>query len=250
MMKYRHFCHDWDGLEIDETCPEFACCTCYDGEEVKIIKDKLDMKTYSTLMTEKHDMIFYLSEYAEQLWAAINSVDVDLESIRSEIETALCLAFPLFTFGNGGSAAVAEHVVADLVKCVAHDTCLKPFVMNLASNSPLVTCIANDYDYASVFAKQLDWYQQPGSLAIGISSSGNSPNIIQAFRTARINKMKTIAFVGFDGGRVLAEKLADTIVHVRANNYGIVEDAHMAIFHALIQKIRLSNCENPSKIKL
>lgn len=193
----------------------------------------------------------YFETYTTQLKEALDSIHVPiLDIIKSEIETALCLAFPIFTFGNGGSAAIAEHVVSDLVKCVGHDTNLNPFVMNLASNTPLMTCISNDLGYEYVFSRQLDWYQQPGAIALGISSSGNSANIQQAFFAAKKNGMKTIAFVGFDGGCVLAGRMADHIIHVKSSNYGIVEDAHMIILHAIIQKIRLNNCEDINKVKL
>lgn len=199
----------------------------------------------------RNNMNEYLGFYQKTLNEALNKVETKvLDDIYGDIETALCLAFPIFLFGNGGSAAIADHVVADLTKCVTHDTCLNPVIKSLVSNAPLLTCIANDYHYNSIFAKQLEWYKQPGAIAIGISSSGNSPNIIEAFHSAKLNNMKSIAFVGFDGGQVLKEKLARHIIHVPANNYGIVEDAHMIILHAIVQKIRLNNSENPDKIKL
>mgnify|MGYP000494005485 CR=1 FL=1 len=75
-------------------------------------------------------------------------------------------------------------------------------------------------------------------IAIAISSSGNSANIINGLAAANKHSMKTIALVGFNGGSVKENNLADTILHVNSNNYGVVEDTHMIILHALIQKLR------------
>ena len=151
--------------------------------------------------------------------------------------------------GNGGSAAIAEHWTCDHSKGVSMDTKFTSLVHCLNNNSSLMTAIANDIGYEHVFAKQIDWF--PGSeILIVISSSGNSPNIIKALETANGYMMKTIALVGFDGGKVLANNLAKTIIHVNSNNYGIVEDSHQIIMHILAQHIRSKFAVDPESLKL
>jgi D-sedoheptulose 7-phosphate isomerase/D-glycero-D-manno-heptose 1,7-bisphosphate phosphatase len=90
-------------------------------------------------------------------------------------------------------------------------------------------------------------FADPGDVLVVVSSSGNSPNILSALRTAKASNMKTIALVGFDGGE--AKDLADIVLHVPVNNYGIVEDAHQAIMHVIAQHIRITN-KDKDTIKL
>jgi phosphoheptose isomerase len=86
--------------------------------------------------------------------------------------------------------------------------------------------------------------------AIAVSSSGNSLNIIEGLREAKKKNMSTMALVGFNGGQVVRDKLADCIIHVKSNNYGIVEDSHMAILHSLIQMIRTDYALDQDTLKL
>ena len=151
-------------------------------------------------------------------------------------------------FGNGGSAAVADHFCCDFVKGVWSDTNLLPKCTSLVSNGPLLTALANDSKYASVFSAQIV-YHRP-SLAIAVSSSGNSMNILDGLMTAKSYGTKTIALVGFDGGQILQEQAADVIIHVNADNYGIVEDTHMMILHALTQKMRTDHSIRGKSLKL
>ncbi len=151
-------------------------------------------------------------------------------------------------FGNGGSAAIAEHFCCDFVKGIRSDTNLISRCISLSSNGPLVTAISNDLSYSSIFSEQISYYNP--SLAIAVSSSGNSPNVINGLKRASQLGSKTLAFVGFDGGLILSECLADVIVHVKIDNYGLVEDSHMAILHSLIQNIRLCNSKDGALLKL
>src|SRR5262249_26765492 len=100
----------------------------------------------------------------------------------------------------------------------------------------LLTAIGNDVSFAEVFSFQLRILGRPGDGLIAISSSGNSENIVQALRTAKELKMSTIALTGYDGGQ--AASLADINLHVDSQNYGVAEDGHQSIMHALAQYIR------------
>jgi phosphoheptose isomerase len=151
-------------------------------------------------------------------------------------------------FGNGGSAAIADHFCCDFVKGVRGDTNLLPKCTSLVSNGPLLTALANDTRYNNIFGSQIS-YHQP-SLAIAVSSSGNSMNILEGLAAAKYQGAKTIALVGFDGGKVLSEDLANVIIHIKSNNYGIVEDSHMMVLHALVQKMRTDYCIQGNQLKL
>ena len=102
----------------------------------------------------------------------------------------------------------------------------------------LFSAIANDHGYDTVFEYQLQSLAQPGDLLVAISSSGRSPNIVRALEWAHRHGMHTIALTGFSGGA--AREIADVAIHVRSDNYGVIEDAHQAVMHLLAQYVRQS----------
>jgi phosphoheptose isomerase len=178
----------------------------------------------------------------EEFNAALNSVDVPsvmkahkvvLDSIQNNL--------PIFVFGNGGSAGIANHWVCDMAKGITEDTHLSCNITSLSSNIELITAIANDIGYEYCFERQLKYHLQNSNksgVAVAISSSGNSKNILNGLSAAKKLNLKTIALVGFNGGVVNNLNLADIIIHVKNNNYGIVEDTHMFILHYIAQAIR------------
>lgn len=144
----------------------------------------------------------------------------------------------VFSCGNGGSASIANHLACDHTKGVRTKTDLLPRVGSLSANVELLTAIANDVAYEEVFAFQLQSQASPGDVLVAISSSGRSPNIVRALTWARDNGLHTIAITGFEGGE--AKTLADVAIHFECTNYGVVEDLHQAVMHALAQYIRQS----------
>ena len=142
----------------------------------------------------------------------------------------------LFIVGNGGSAATASHMAADLAKNTIAPTRPRFRVMSLNDNIPLVTALANDLGYDRVFSEQLVNLVRPGDVLLVISGSGNSPNVVHALRYARERGATTVAFLGIDGGQALA--LADEYVLVPDNDYGRIEDVHLILNHALTAYFR------------
>ncbi|MBI2323104.1 MAG: SIS domain-containing protein [Chloroflexi bacterium] len=142
----------------------------------------------------------------------------------------------VYVIGNGGSAATASHLVADLTKTarLPNGPALRCFA--LADNTPLLTALANDTAYERVFAEQVAALVEPGDVVIAISGSGSSANIVAGLRAAADRGAHTIGLLGFDGGA--ARHLVDVLIHVPCNHYGLVEDAHMAIGHALTAALR------------
>lgn len=181
----------------------------------------------------------YFDAYADELSRAMKTIDpAALDQAAAILLDAYTRDAHIFSCGNGGSAAVANHMQCDHVKNVRTTTDLIPRVLSLSTNVELLTAVANDLGYENVFVYQLQSQSRPGDVLIAISSSGRSANIVRALSWAKDKGLRTIALTGFDGGA--AKATAEVAVHVNCTNYGIIEDLHQAIMHALAQYIRQS----------
>lgn len=177
------------------------------------------------------------TNYLADLISGINMVeDQTLDRAYELIHTTTTNGGTIFVCGNGGSAAIAEHLSCDHSKGVNTNTLLLPKVVCLNSNMSLLTATANDMGYNKVFSYPLSLQGTANDLLICISSSGNSENIIEALIMAKQLGVNTIAFTGFNGGT--AKDLCDVNLHIPINNYGIVEDGHQILMHILAQYIR------------
>ncbi len=181
----------------------------------------------------------YFSDYAKELARASETIDsAAMERAAGILIEAYAKGARMFSCGNGGSASIANHMQCDHVKGVRNGTDLSPQVLSLSTNVELLTAIANDIGYADVFVYQLQSQAGPGDVLVAVSSSGRSPNIVDAISWARDHGLRTIAITGFDGGA--ARTTAEVAIHVDCTNYGIIEDLHQAVMHALAQYVRQS----------
>jgi D-sedoheptulose 7-phosphate isomerase len=180
----------------------------------------------------------FVEEYFQSLAAQLGTVPAEtLERVgRRLLETAEA-GSQILIAGNGGSASTASHLACDLAKTVLGT---KPElrkshfrVVSLADNVALLTAWANDVSYESVFAEQVKMLGRPGDVLCVISASGNSPNVVEAVRTARAIGLHTIGFLGFAGGQL--GNLVDDAVIVPCDDYGHVESAHLVLGHLLTQ---------------
>jgi phosphoheptose isomerase len=204
-----------------------ACALAADGDPVKF-----PIGPYANAAS-------FFDAYAEELSRATKSIDpAALEGAAAILVGAYLRGARMFSCGNGGSASIANHIQCDHVKGIRTATDLSPHVLSLSTNVELLTAIANDSGYENVFVYQLQSQSEPGDVLLAVSSSGRSPNIVRALTWARDQGLRTIAVTGFDGGA--ARAVAEVSVHVDCTNYGIVEDLHQAIMHALAQYIRQS----------
>jgi len=179
----------------------------------------------------------YADAYLEQLARATASVDRTRLCAAAEILTGVYRRGGMvYSCGNGGSAAIANHLVCDHCKGVQTDTRLNPRVYSLSATIEIMTAVSNDLSYDEVFVYQLRSLAKPGEALITISSSGDSENIVRAATWAKENGVAVIAMTGFSGGRSAA--IADVDLHVDADNYGVIEDAHQALMHILAQHVR------------
>jgi len=142
----------------------------------------------------------------------------------------------VFVMGNGGSSSTASHMAADLAKNTIGPNMRRFRIMSLNDNAAIVTALANDLGYESVFSEQLTSLIRAGDVLIAVSASGNSPNILCAMRYARTRSAEVVGLFGFDGGQAVA--LADLAILVPSSDYGVVEDLHLVINHILVAFFR------------
>lgn len=177
------------------------------------------------------------SEYAEKYLERLRQVIDGINHIETERFVDLLLKAresgkTVFFVGNGGSAATSSHFANDLSIGTRQQE--KPFkVFSLVDNVATLSAIGNDYGYDQVFAQQLRVYGHKGDLLVGISASGNSPNLLRAFEVGRELGLMTVSITAFDGGKL--KKIADHSVHVPTNagEYGPAEDAHLILDHLI-----------------
>ena len=175
----------------------------------------------------------FASEYLGYLASVLERIDVT--QIARFIETLLAArdrAATVFFMGNGGSAATASHFANDLA--IGTNDYDMPFrALSLTDNVSVMTALGNDVGYDDIFVRQVRVLGRKGDVLVGISASGNSPNLIKAFEYARSAFIKTVALTAFDGGRM--KTMADEGIHVPTElwEYGPAEDAHMVLDHVV-----------------
>jgi D-sedoheptulose 7-phosphate isomerase len=142
----------------------------------------------------------------------------------------------IYSFGNGGSATTASHLVCDLTKTARLPGLPAARASALTDNVASLTAWGNDAAFESVFAEQLASVLEPGDVAFAISVSGRSPNVVLGLEVARDHEASTVLLTG--GDLPLAyEDLADVVLQVPSSDFGVVESAHVAIVHALVRAL-------------
>jgi D-sedoheptulose 7-phosphate isomerase len=183
------------------------------------------------------DFESFVNGYYERFATALKEFDKKpLSGVLAVVDQVTASGGTIWVAGNGGSAAIADHTVCDSSKGTFVEGKPPLKSISLASNGAMITALANDIAYERVFSEQLKYYLGPKDAVLLVSSSGNSPNVVEACRYANDRGVPTIAFVGFKGGK-LAE-LAKHVVWIRVENYGIVEDTHQSLMHVLTQYLK------------
>jgi D-sedoheptulose 7-phosphate isomerase len=178
-----------------------------------------------------------VDSYVEQIFKALRGLPLDvLERVIQRLDEARWQGQAVFICGNGGSAATAIHFACDLAKgaMAQHKPPIK--ALSLCENVSLVTAWANDASYDDIFAQRLAPWVKSGDVLIAISGSGNSPNVLNAVIAAREAGATTIAFTGFQGGR-LAE-MVDTSITVPSESIEQIEDIHLLLCHLITNCLR------------
>ena len=140
----------------------------------------------------------------------------------------------ILVFGNGGSAAEAQHFSAEMVnKFLRMRKAYR--VVALSTDTSVITSIGNDLSFDRVFSRQIEALGQPGDMAIGLSTSGNSPNVIEALKTAREKGLVTAALTGEGGGK--AGALAEHLLDVPSKHTPLIQEIHLVLLHLLAREI-------------
>lgn len=171
---------------------------------------------------------------AENLGRIVKIIDV--------ITAALKKGNKILLFGNGGSAADAQHLAAEFVNRFLIERPPLPAIA-LTTDSSVLTSIANDYEFNEIFSKQIRAIGQPGDIAWGLSTSGSSPNVLKGLEAARKIGMTTIALTGRDGGAIA--KVADYSLNVSSNLTPRVQEAHITAGHVICEMIDYKLFQKP-----
>ena len=182
----------------------------------------------------------FFDDYSKMLndtLAAVNQEDV--QKLLDMIEETRLSGRRLFVLGNGGSASAASHWVCDFGKGINRGGSKRLKIMAPVDNSAVFSALGNDFGYETTFSEQLKNMLEPGDLVLLFSVSGSSPNLMEAYRYASEIGAKTACVVGDKGGDLIGK--CDFSMVIPSANYGIVEDMHVILGHAISQKITADN---------
>jgi D-sedoheptulose 7-phosphate isomerase len=178
---------------------------------------------YQLALAEAQQVFRQLSAFEEQVTTA---AEVCLGALRSGRK--------IIAFGNGGSACEAQHLVGELIG--RYKSNRKPLAaVALNADAAVITCIGNDFSFEDIFARQVEGLCQPGDVLVAFSTSGNSPNVLRALELAGRLQIRSIAFLGGDGGKAAA--LADCTLVVPHRDTARIQEGHNFLMHSLMDVI-------------
>ena len=169
-----------------------------------------------------------------------------LEQIARAMSTSLQANGKILWCGNGGSAADSQHLAAELVGRFRRERRGLPSIA-LSTNTSILTAIGNDYGYDRVFSRQVEAIANRGDVLVGISTSGNSKNVLAALDTARLMGVVTVAFTGAGGGKMAGA--ADYLVEVPSNDTARIQEGHILAGHMLCDWVEI-DCVNSTSQRL
>lgn len=177
----------------------------------------------------------YLARFEQVLARARDYAGVDrVERAVGILVAAARSDTPILVCGNGGSAADAMHIAAELVGRFRKERKAINCVC-LSTNPAVLTAWSNDYDFQSVFARQVEAYGGKGGAILGLSTSGNSANIVNAFEVAQNQGMTTIALTGEGGGKLAA--VSDVLIDVPSQSTPMIQQVHLCLYHYLCERV-------------
>jgi D-sedoheptulose 7-phosphate isomerase len=174
--------------------------------------------------------------------AFVNENLSKLVNIVEAVTSALKAGSKILIFGNGGSAADAQHIAAEFVNRFVIERPPLPAIA-LTTDTSIITSIGNDYDFSEIFSKQIRAIGLPGDIAWGISTSGNSANVLKGLEVAKKMGLVTIAFTGKDGGNIA--KIADLSVNVSSSVTARIQEVHITAGHAICDLVDVKLFQKP-----
>ena len=173
-----------------------------------------------------------INRYFIELEQMVQAISLQqLQHVLQLLEETYYSGHRIFIMGNGGSAATASHFALDLAKNTIMPGAPRLKAISLTDHVPLITAWSNDTAYEHIFAEQLANMIEPGDLVIGISTSGNSPNVINAIQLAKACKASTVGLLGAKGGKI--KDMVDAYVLAPGQNIEQEEDAHLILAHVI-----------------
>ena len=176
------------------------------------------------------------AEHRAAFEALMEGLEGPFAAVLSIWETAIRQGGKLLIFGNGGSAGNAEHIAAELAIRYKTD---RPAIAAIAltTDASTLTAAANDLGFGSVFSRQVEALGRPGDVAVGISTSGRSPNVLAGLREARARRLRTTGLTGADGGELMA--LCDAAVVVPSAVTARIQEMHILVSHMLCRALEV-----------
>lgn len=165
----------------------------------------------------------FIYQYHEELIKAIETI---IESFRNGNK--------ILIFGNGGSSSDSQHMASELVNRLNFDRNPLPAI-SLTSDSSIITSISNDYDFSQIFSRQIKALGKPGDVAFGITTSGNSPNVINGIIQAKSMNLKTICLTGNNGGKIIENCELNLIIP--SSDTKIIQEVHITIIHVICEVV-------------
>lgn len=179
----------------------------------------------------------FFDVYSDELKQTLDQIDrADIEKLEAYLEEARMNGNRVFVLGNGGSAAAASHWVCDFGKGINVGDANRLKIMAPSDHSSIFTAYGNDNAYDQTFVEQLMNFLQPNDLVVSLSVSGKSGNLVEAHKYAREHGAKTVAIVGDYNGSLI--DLSDFSIILKSKNYGVVEDIHLILEHAISQNMK------------
>ncbi len=182
----------------------------------------------------KKHILYHLSEHHKAFDHLQENMLDEIEFVADLMADQLAKGHKILVMGNGGSAADAQHFAAELVGRFLAERRPLPAIA-LTTDSSILTAVGNDYGFDQVFSRQVGALASPGDLVVGISTSGNSPNVLEALKVAADAGVTTLGLVGRDGGKIAA--ICDHCLCIPATYTPAIQEAHIAIIHILCDLI-------------
>ena len=188
------------------------------------------IKQIKTSLNESSDLIKECSRISKEI---DQSIKIIIKCLKKGNKIIL--------FGNGGSAADSQHIAAELIGRFQHERDSIP-ALSLTTDTSILTSLSNDYSFEFVFSRQCESIVKKGDVVIGISTSGNSINIINGLKTAKKKNAVTIALLGNGGGKI--KKISDVSIIVPSKNTALIQEAHRVIYHIICKEVEVNLLPN------
>lgn len=192
---------------------------------------------YGIHLSKGRKLLETINRYFIELEQMVHAISMQhLQQVLRMLEETYYNGHRIFIMGNGGSAATASHFALDLAKNTIMPGAPRLKAISLTDHVPLITAWSNDTAYEHIFAEQLANMIEPGDLVIGISTSGNSRNVINALKLAKKSRAATVGLLGAMGGKI--KEMVDAYVLAPGQNIEQEEDAHLILTHVITRHMR------------